>query len=159
MCYSCAAIRWVPSWVFSVVSVRSYRSSNRNEFTWGLWWAILALGVSDLGISVFLLKSLFLDPFCDYYEVAVLLIHFSWWTMILWKDNFLIFQHSASIMISLICCYEHRNDSLPLDVELMRSLVFDRIWIDDVELYFYGHVDVDLVHSGGERYWQSLCWQ
>ena len=44
------------------------------------------------------------------------------------------------------------NGSITLGMEFMRSLVFDRIWIDTVDLYFYGSVDVDLFHYGGERY-------
>ena len=36
----------------------------------------------------------------------------------------------------------------------MRSLVFYRIFIGNVYLYFYGRVDVDLVHYGGETYFQ-----
>ena len=34
----------------------------------------------------------------------------------------------------------------------MRSLVFDRIWVDTDDLCFCGCVGADLVHSGGEVY-------
>ena len=40
-------------------------------------------------------------------------------------------------------------------MELTSSLVFDRIWVDTVEYCFCGYFDADLVHSGGEIYFQN----
>ena len=79
--------------------------------------------------------------------------------MVIWKENYSIFHHPASTIIALFCGWYYMYNSPPLGVELMSSLVYDRICIDTVNLYFYGCVDIDLVQSGVERNWPSLCWQ
>ena len=39
----------------------------------------------------------------------------------------------------------------------MISFVFDSICVDAGDLYFYGHVYIDLVYSDGETYCQRFC--
>ena len=63
MCSSCASIMWVLLLVLPIWLVWSYVSSKCTDFTLGWLRAIVALGGSGLDVSVFLLKSLGLDPF------------------------------------------------------------------------------------------------
>ena len=44
------------------------------------------------------------------------------------------------------------QDILVLSMVARGSLVFEKICIVDVYMYFYGYVDVCLVHSGDERF-------
>ena len=73
------------------------------------------------------------------------------------RTVFWISHHDVSIILSLLFCYDQRHESIILGMILMKSLVLDRICIDTFDLYFYTHVDVDLVKYCDERYCQSFC--
>ena len=55
--------RWFSSLVFSIVLMLLYGYSNQAEFTLGIWQSIAYLVGYELDVSIFLLKSLGLDPF------------------------------------------------------------------------------------------------
>ena len=60
LCYF-ASIRWVSSWVLSIGLIWSYGSSEKTEFTFVRWRAIVAWGGAVLDVSVFLFKYLVHD--------------------------------------------------------------------------------------------------
>ena len=114
-------------------------------------------GGADLDVLVFLLKSLGLYPFLWVFKRICYLYK------ILFMNNGPLkgkFSNFSSFCISNYLTpllLIPQTKSLPVGIEFMRSLVFDGIWIYSVDFYFYGRVDVDLVNSGGERYWQNFC--
>ena len=78
--------------------------------------------------------------------------------MVLWRYKYIIFYHVALKILSILFCWYHIQDSLLSGIELMRLLLFDSVCIDNYG-YFYVCIDVDLVYSGGEIYFQNFGWQ
>ena len=138
------------------------------EFALVQWIAILAVGGNGMDVSVFLLKYLVCETFLWFLWRSCSLADFSLWKMVLWKEKFLILHHAILKIISLLFCWVHIQDRLPLGMELMISLIFDRYLIETIDLCFYECVDVYLVqyvcvdiyliHSGCEIYCQFFCW-
>ena len=70
---------------------------------------------------------------------------------------FTIFRNAASIILSLTCCQVHVQNIFLLGMEVIFSLIFERICIGKVELCVYGCVGADLGHYFDESCFQSLC--
>ena len=86
-------------------------------------------------------------------------MNFSFWEMVIWRDKFLVFHHVVLTIISHLCCWVNIQYILLSGMELMRSWVFDIIWVDTVDSFFCGCVYTDLVHSGVGIYFQNYGWQ
>ena len=76
-------------------------------------------------------------PFYKRYEGGgVIWIPFCLLKMVIWRYKYLIYHHVASEILSLLCFWVHIQDSLPLGMKLMRSLVFDKVFVDTGEYFF-----------------------
>ena len=159
VCSTCVSTRWLSSYVLSIGLIWSYGSSNQTEFTFGQLQAIVTLGGAVLYLSVCLLKSLGRDPFLWFLWRIYSLDAILFMKIFLWRDKSLVFHHVAFTILSLLCCWFHIQGRLISGTELMRSLIFDRIWVDTVDYCFCGCVDAALVYSGGEIYCQNSGWK
>ena len=108
-------------------------------------------------ISVFF-KSLCNDPFLLLFGRSCYLADFFFIKNCLLKGQVYSFLSCFINNDITPFCWLRIQDSLLSGVELMRSLVFDRIWFDNVDWCLFGCVDADLLHSGGKIYSQNSSW-
>ena len=103
---------------------------------WVHFWSVLSnfsLRRSYGGcISVFL-SILTMIHFCGCFEGDVLCLNFPLWKMVLWSDKFPVFHNVALTIISLLFCWFHIQGSNISVTGLIRSLVFEIIWVDAVD--------------------------
>ena len=156
---SCVSIRWVSSWVLYICLMWSYGSSKRYDFNVGLLREILAWGGDVLDVSVFLLVPFSRDLFLWFFWRICYLSELLCMNNGTLKVKFLVFHHVVLKILSRLCCWFHIQDSLLWGMGLMRSRVFDRIWVNTVDYFSCGFVDADLFHSDVEMYCQNSGWQ
>ena len=96
--HSFALTRWVDLTLFSIVSICSCRTTNQTELTLVLCLTRNYLGGPEFDVSIFLLKSLGVDPFLWLLRSNCSLFSFFLIKMDFWKGISPVFQHAASIL-------------------------------------------------------------